>query len=94
MTQANQMPDSDNVRTLYAKLHIAGITHGDIQLRHIRRRLDDPSQLVLIDFDQAKINDAVSMKEEKKNLKCFLSFGVPDEELDEDSDDGTKTEYP
>lgn len=39
-----------HVRALYAKLHAAGVLHGDVRWVHVRRR---GTALRLIDFDRA-----------------------------------------
>jgi tRNA A-37 threonylcarbamoyl transferase component Bud32 len=76
------MPDRAKIRTLYAKLHAGGMTHGDLEPGHVRRRLQDTSQLVLIDFDQAQIDDPTSIKEENAALQWWLSLYPPQVEDD------------
>ncbi len=50
----------------YTKLHNAGIVHGDVEYRHIRRR---DGGICLIDFDKGKYvedsPDAEDLKEEE-----------------------------
>ncbi|BEJ01269.1 hypothetical protein CcaverHIS631_0511260 [Cutaneotrichosporon cavernicola] len=42
------------VAQLYTKVHGAGVVHGDLELRHIRRELGDGGGLRLIDFEGAR----------------------------------------
>ncbi|KLT43738.1 hypothetical protein CC85DRAFT_243717 [Cutaneotrichosporon oleaginosum] len=42
------------VAQLYARVHDAGVVHGDMELRHIRRELGEKGGLRLIDFEGAR----------------------------------------
>lgn len=50
------------MRKAYADLHAAGVLHGDVQWRHIRR-LGMSKALQLVDFDRAQLRSA-GMSEE------------------------------
>jgi tRNA A-37 threonylcarbamoyl transferase component Bud32 len=57
---------SPKIKQLYDRIHQAGVVHGDIQLRHIRRRGDG---LCLIDFDHAYQVDPGGLQREQERVK-------------------------
>lgn len=68
------------VASLYTKVHAAGVVHGDIELRHVRRELDGVrgvgcgGGLRLIDFEGARaVGEKASLleKERRQLDKCI-----------------------
>lgn len=64
------------VAALYAKVHAAGVVHGDIELRHVRTEVDSKGGrggLRLIDFEGAREANKVGMleKERRQLDKCI-----------------------
>lgn len=56
-----------SVRKAYADLHAAGVLHGDVQWRHIRR-LGMSKALQLVDFDRAQLRSACMSEEDWEDL--------------------------
>ncbi|EIW66114.1 hypothetical protein TREMEDRAFT_65963 [Tremella mesenterica DSM 1558] len=74
--------DRSEILELYARLHRNGILHGDVQIRHWRRRMGDPagSAIRLIDFDRAILRSSISedlwtkyKRREETTIKKLLS---------------------
>ncbi|BEJ10635.1 hypothetical protein CspHIS471_0100570 [Cutaneotrichosporon sp. HIS471] len=59
------------VAQLYAKVHGAGVVHGDLELRHIRRELGDGGGLRLIDFEGARFKPDSVEKERIELDECI-----------------------
>ncbi|RXK39276.1 hypothetical protein M231_03496 [Tremella mesenterica] len=81
--ETNREENRTVILNLYDRLHENGILHGDVQVRHWRRRVDDrndPSAIRLIDFDRAILRSSVPeetwekyKRREKTSLKGALS---------------------
>jgi hypothetical protein len=59
------------VAQLYAQIHGAGVVHGDMELRHIRRELGERSGLRLIDFEGARHKPEGVDKERLQLDRCI-----------------------
>lgn len=72
------------MRKAYADLHAAGVLHGDVQWRHIRR-LGMSKALQLVDFDRAQLRSAGMSEEdwevltrmEKDCVEILLECTIP-----------------
>ena len=64
----------NDILEAYNLIHSYGITHGDLELRHLRRR-DTDGRVRLIDFDRAIINaTSVQLSREMGEVRSKLGL--------------------
>ncbi|EIW68136.1 hypothetical protein TREMEDRAFT_57461 [Tremella mesenterica DSM 1558] len=63
--------DKAAVVNLYERLHAAGVLHGDVRRRHMRRRreVSNPQAIRLIDFDRAIVRSQLSEGEWRESVE-------------------------
>lgn len=80
-----------HIEELYRRLHATGLIHGELQVRHVRHRLDTDA-LCLIDFDRACAMDEGVREAEWFQLMDRLEPVRPTSDEEEDLDCEEKEE--